>query len=89
MKFTDGKELLEVYLYDEWGTEWTEDFYDNAPTPDENGVCHVPDARYPLEQALDMLHGEGDYDTPPATNDSIDYNITDIASGKTVDSGSV
>lgn len=59
MKFTDGKGLLEVHLYDahnKSGVERTEDFYDNAPQPDNDGTCHVSNVRTFLNRALDMLH---------------------------------
>lgn len=86
MKFTDGKETVEVHVLDASGIEWTEDFYDDAPASDGDGVYHVPDARYPLEQAFDMLHGEGDYATAPGVGCTVEYDITD-ATGGTVESG--
>ena len=91
MRFTDGKEILDIIIRDhrnvDGGVEWTRDFFDDAPTPDEDGVHHVPDARYPLEQALDMLRGEGDYAETPSTDCTVEYDIIDIATGKTVESG--
>lgn len=79
MKFTDGKETVEIHVLDASGVEWTEDFYDDAPASDGNGVCHVPDARHPLEQAFDMLRGEGDYATAPGVGCAVGYDITDTA----------
>ena len=88
MKFTNDKELLDIHIRDnESGVEWTRDFFDDAPTPDEDGVHHVPDAHYPLEQALDMLRGEGDYAEAPSTGCTVEYDIIDIATGETVESG--
>ena len=89
MRFADDKEILDIIIRDdELGMEWTRDFFDDAPSPDEDGVNHVPDARYPLEQALDMLRGEGDYaDVPNTGGCTVEYDIIDIATGEAVESG--
>lgn len=87
MRFADDRELVEIHMYDNTTrTDFAADFYDDAPTPDMDGVHHVRDARYPLDMALDMMHGEGDYETP-GVNCSVEYDIIDLATGRIVETG--
>lgn len=88
MKFTDGNELVEIHIYDNTTCmDFAADFYDDAPTPDTDGVRHVRDARYPLDMALDMVRGEGEYAETPGVNCAVEYDVTDLATGGTVGAG--
>ena len=88
MKFTDGNELLNIRLIDtKTGMDFAPDFFDDAPRADENGVHHVEDARYPLDMALDMVRGEGEYAETPGVDCKVEYDVTGLETGETVACG--
>ena len=90
MKFTDGKGLLEIHIYDirnKSDVERTEAFYSDAPRPDNDEAHQVSDVRTYLNRALDMLHGEGDFKEPPEMDTIIDYSIFNVSTGEIIESG--
>jgi hypothetical protein len=81
--FTDGittKEItLKEWTENGWSPEWQDDFYVVGESEQNNeGAYIVETLDDMIEQAKDMIHGRGDYESPsPDTVLFVDGEIVD------------
>lgn len=79
MRFTDGKEKLEIEIHEgqhSWDT--TVEFFDHLTTPILNGTRQVGNVRTLLTNVYNRILGMSDYPAPEADTRAI-YTIADLA----------
>ena len=79
MRFTDGKEKLEIEIHEgqhSWDT--TVEFFDHLTTPTLNGTRQVGNVRTLLTNVYNRILGMSDYPAPEADTRAI-YTIADLA----------
>lgn len=87
MRFTDGKEKLEIKIHEgqhSWDT--TVEFFDHLTAPIVNGTRQVGNVRTLLTNVYNRILGMSSYPAPEADTRAI-YTITDLA-GNIVKEGS-
>lgn len=87
MRFTDGKEKLEIEIHEgqhSWDT--TVEFFDHLTAPIVNGTRQVGNVRTLLTNVYNRILGMSGYLAPEADTQAI-YTITDLA-GNIVREGS-
>lgn len=87
MRFTDGKEKLEIEIHEgqhSWDT--TVEFFDHLTAPIVNGTRQVGNVRALLTDVYNRILGMSGYPAPEADTRAI-YTITDLA-GNIVREGS-
>ena len=78
MRFTDGKENLEVEIVEgQHGFDTTEEFFDGTSKSDENGVRYVGNVRDLLADTFDRILGNNGYETP-CEDTRVWYRITNM-----------
>lgn len=87
MRFTDGRENLEIIIHEgQHGYDMTAVFFGNTPASDENGIHHIESVRALLKDTLDRVLGLSGHPVPEEDTCAI-YAITNMA-GETVKEGS-